>query len=452
MSGPSAPLHSRCVYALPDARHALDQLPSNLGRSSVVHSLVRSFDLLHSPRGRRGPSSSVNRAQPLITKLASRSDLEKFHDADYVDFLLKDYKEDDPDIQDQGDWNFDHENFSLNQVIHLDSTMQTNKRRKIEKNRESTVEHFGLEHDCPPFPRMAEYVLAVAGAVLEVSQKLRENQADIGIVWDGGRHHAQRSCAAGFCYVNDAALAILELRKQPTNSNLPRLQRVMYLDYLDIHHGDGVELAFWSTSFILTVSVHFHDPQGGFYPLSGSVDSSGPPPPSPAASHALNIPIEHPGSLSYICHRSLLPLINVYKPSAIVIQCGVDGLAEDPLGGRLWGFGLEEMGHCLEIVVQDSLAVGRKVLLLGGGGYHTANAARAWAYFTSIALGRKLDLTTEIPLNVERETDYGPGYTLDVPQFEKVIQEEMKPENDEKLQRVVQKIDHHILILKKRYG
>ena len=81
-----------------------------------------------------------------------------------------------------------------------------------------------------------------------------------------------------------------------------------------------------------------------------------------------------------------MPLISAYKPSALVIQCGVDGLAGDPLGGRFWGFGLKEMGACLETVLQESISQRRKVLLLGGGGYHTPNAARAWAYFTSIAV------------------------------------------------------------------
>jgi acetoin utilization deacetylase AcuC-like enzyme len=149
---------------------------------------------------------------------------------------------------------------------------------------------------------------------------------------------------------------------------------------------EGVELAFWNTSRVLTLSAHFHDPKGGFYPLSGDVLSSGPTPPSPAASHALNIPIRIPGALSYVCRRTIIPLISAYQPSAVVIQCGVDGLAGDPIGGRLWGLGLKEMGSCLETVIQDSICHDRKVLLLGGGGYHTPNVARAWAYFTSIAV------------------------------------------------------------------
>jgi acetoin utilization deacetylase AcuC-like enzyme len=62
--------------------------------------------------------------------------------------------------------------------------------------------------------------------------KLNSAQSDIAINWAGGLHHAKRSEASGFCYVNDIVLAILELLK--------RHERVLYID-IDVHHGDGVE-------------------------------------------------------------------------------------------------------------------------------------------------------------------------------------------------------------------
>lgn len=50
--------------------------------------------------------------------------------------------------------------------------------------------------------------LCVAGAL-----KLNKQQCDIAINWAGGLHHAKKSEASGFCYVNDIVLAILELLK-----------------------------------------------------------------------------------------------------------------------------------------------------------------------------------------------------------------------------------------------
>ncbi|EGG05463.1 uncharacterized protein MELLADRAFT_88034 [Melampsora larici-populina 98AG31] len=306
-----------------------------------------------------------------------------------------------------------------------------------------------IYQDCPYFPELAEYVQAVAGASLQISRELREGRADIGMVWDGGRHHAQQAKASGFCYVNDIVLAIMELRRPPIDKTQTKIDRVLYLD-LDVHHGDGVEMAFHSTSRVLTVSIHCHDPEGGFYPLTGSSSDSGPSPPSPASSHALNIPISSPGQLTHVSSQFLLPIINLYKPDAVVVQCGVDGLAGDPIGGSHWGLGLEEMGNCLNDIIRQSRLIKCKVLLLGGGGYRRANAARAWAYFTSIALARTCSLSTDIPSEVDIYMEYGPSFTLDVPALHssKFLS---STKSDEEFQKTCSSIKPHLEILEARY-
>ena len=83
------------------------------------------------------------------------------------------------------------------------------------------------------------------------------------INWGGGLHHAKKSEASGFCYVNDIVLAILELLKYH--------QRVLYID-IDIHHGDGVEEAFYCTDRVMTVSFHKY---GEFFPGTGSLSDTG---------------------------------------------------------------------------------------------------------------------------------------------------------------------------------
>lgn len=60
----------------------------------------------------------------------------------------------------------------------------------------------------------------------------------------GGMHHAKKAEASGFCYINDIVLSILELLKT--------FRRVLYVD-IDIHHGDGVEEAFYLTDRVMTV-------------------------------------------------------------------------------------------------------------------------------------------------------------------------------------------------------
>jgi hypothetical protein len=61
--------------------------------------------------------------------------------------------------------------------------------------------------------------------------------------------------ASGFCYVNDIVLAVLELLKYHA--------RVLYID-IDIHHGDAVQEAFYTTDRVMTVSFHKYGNQ--FFP------------------------------------------------------------------------------------------------------------------------------------------------------------------------------------------
>lgn len=89
-----------------------------------------------------------------------------------------------------------------------------------------------------------------SGGSRDAALQLIEGKADIAFNWAGGMHHAKKAEASGFCYVNDIVLAILELLKVH--------HRVLYVD-IDIHHGDGVEEAFYLTDRVMTVRAPFWD-------------------------------------------------------------------------------------------------------------------------------------------------------------------------------------------------
>ena len=110
---------------------------------------------------------------------------------------------------------------------------------------ESEMIRFGIgeQTDCPVFEDMFEFFQAYTGASLDAACTLNREEADICINWSGGLHHAKKAESSGFCYVNDIVLAILELLKKHA--------RVLYID-IDIHHGDGVEEAFYSSSRVRT--------------------------------------------------------------------------------------------------------------------------------------------------------------------------------------------------------
>jgi len=84
-------------------------------------------------------------------------------------------------------------------------------------------EVYGLTEDCPFFRGLHTYIRYVAGSSLTAANKLLAGYK-VAINWAGGRHHARRDLASGFCYVNDIALAILRLLESP------RIKRVMYID------------------------------------------------------------------------------------------------------------------------------------------------------------------------------------------------------------------------------
>lgn len=138
--------------------------------------------------------------------------------------------------------------------------------------------------------------------------------------WSGGLHHAKRSEASGFWYINDIVLGILELLKYHA--------RVMYID-IDIHHGDGVEEAFYVSHRVMTVSFHKF---GDFFPGTGDTTDVGA---SEGKYYAVNVPLND-GMDDDLFAALFKPIIarciEVYRPGAVVLQCGADSLAGDRLG------------------------------------------------------------------------------------------------------------------------
>ncbi|KAI6093240.1 histone deacetylase phd1 [Hypoxylon rubiginosum] len=241
--------------------------------------------------------------------------------------------------------------------------------------------------DCPLFEGLYDYCSMSAGGSLDAARKLTSGQSDIAISWGGGLHHAKKSEASGFCYINDIVLGILQLlRVHP---------RVLYID-IDVHHGDGVEEAFFSTDRVMTVSFHKYDPQV-FFPGTGALEDNGPKSEhNPGAHHAINVPLNDgitDEQYEWLFKSVISRCIEKFRPGAIALQCGADSLA----GDRLGKFNLLVQGHasCVEYV--KSLHI--PLIMFGGGGYTPRNVARAWAYETGIAIGQQKKLPIELPIH-----------------------------------------------------
>jgi acetoin utilization protein AcuC len=101
--------------------------------------------------------------------------------------------------------------------------------------------------DCPVFKGLYEYAALACGATLTGAKLVLDGSADVAFNPSGGFHHAHPERAAGFCYINDVALACIILAEQK--------KKVFYLD-IDVHHGDGVAHAFYSRNDVMTISFH----------------------------------------------------------------------------------------------------------------------------------------------------------------------------------------------------
>lgn len=195
----------------------------------------------------------------------------------------------------------------------------------------------------------------VGGSLIAAAHLLRHP----GIVHSpgGGTHHGQPARASGFCYFNDAVLALLHWLDHG-------LQRVAYVD-LDVHHGDGVEAAFRDDPRVLFISVH----EAGRWPKSGAAEDHG-------IGNLFNFPVP-PGmnddEMSLLLHEAIAPLAADFAPQAMVIQCGADALAEDPLAKQELGNG------ALWQAVAMLKGIAPRLLVLGGGGYNPWSVARCWS-------------------------------------------------------------------------
>lgn len=193
--------------------------------------------------------------------------------------------------------------------------------------------------------------------------------------------------------LQDIVLAIIELLKVHA--------RVLYID-IDVHHGDGVEEAFYTTDRVMTFSVHKY---GDFFPGTGHSSDVGA---KEGTGYSVNAPLNNGITddtyFDDLFQPLLAKIMEIFQPGAIVLQCGADSLT----GDRLGCFNLTLKGHarCVQYVKSFNVPL----LVLGGGGYTIRNVARCWAYETAVLLDQP-DISNDIPFNDYYEY-YAPDYTL----------------------------------------
>ena len=300
--------------------HYPPENPFKTERAGMVHNILASMKLL----------SGENRSERAPIP-ARRDEMEKFHTKKYLDALQH---------AGQG---------------HLDLSAL----------------HMGIgSSDCPAFVDMYDCAALFSGATLTGARQILEGEADVAFNPSGGFHHAGPERASGFCFVNDVVLACMELADAG--------KKVLYLD-VDLHHGDGVQNAFYERSDVMTISFHESGitqfPGTGFEYEIGIGEGMG---------YSVNVPLPM-GTYdeAYLkAFRSIaLPLIESYNPDVIVMELGLDTLNGDPLGH------LNLTNNVHVDIIYHMLDFNKPLLATGGGGYNVQNTVRGWALCWTVLCG-----------------------------------------------------------------
>ena len=241
---------------------------------------------------------------------------------------------------------------------------------------------FGLgTDDDPVFEGMHEASALIVGATLAAARSVWWGTTAHGVSVAGGLHHAMRANASGFCVYNDLAVAIKWLLSAGA-------ERVAYVD-LDVHHGDGVQAAFYDDPRVLTISLHEHP--ATLFPGTGRPDETGV---GDGEGYAVNVALppgtEDAGWLRAI-DAVVLPLLRAFKPTVLVTQHGCDTHRLDPLAHLSLSVDGQRQAQVMMHELAHELCGGRWIAT-GGGGYALVQVVpRTWTHLLAVAAGTPLD-------------------------------------------------------------
>jgi acetoin utilization protein AcuC len=285
---------------------------------------------VHETLERLGAFSRAN-ARVLAPRKASRAEIERIHDPDYVNAIA----------QASADPALDYSEWGLS-----------------------------AWGDTPPFAGMHEASLLTTGATLTAVEEVLSRRARVAFNGAGGLHHAMRRRASGFCVYNDPAIACAVLAD--------RGLKVAYVD-IDAHHGDGVQAAFYDTDQVLTISLH---ESGQFlFPRTGFADERGT---GRGAGYSINVALPpYTDDPAYMgAFDEVVPtLVARFHPDVLVTQQGIDAHFKDPLTH------LQISTHAREHVVSWFARTPYPWIAMGGGGYDLDAVRRTWSMEYLIMLG-----------------------------------------------------------------
>ena len=207
--------------------------------------------------------------------------------------------------------------------------------------------------------------LASASCALSAAEAVAEGaRSSFGLCRPPG-HHAGKDYAAGYCFINNAAVAANWLSSHG---------KVSVLD-VDYHCGNGTQDIFYERSDVLTISIHA-DPNIEYPYYAGYAEERGS---GAGLGFHKNLPLEKgTEDARYLTALDeALRLIAEFQPRYLVISAGMDIYAEDPLGTiKVTTDGIGEIGKRIS-------ALGLSTLVVMEGGYNNEALGRNILAFLS---------------------------------------------------------------------
>ncbi|MET9439076.1 acetoin utilization protein AcuC [Streptomyces sp. NPDC006551] len=262
--------------------------------------------------------------------------------------------------------------------------------RAASANPRAADQSYGLGTvDDPAFAGMHEVSALIAGQSVAAAEAVWRGEAAHAVNFAGGLHHAMPGSASGFCIYNDASLAIARLLELG-------VERVAYVD-VDVHHGDGVQAAFWEDPRVLTISLHEHP--STLFPQTGWPEETGAA--GPGEGSAVNVALPAgTGDAGWLraFHAVVPELIADFRPQVLVTQHGADTHFEDPLAHLAVSLDAQRAVQSACHDLAHAHVEGGRWVALGGGGYAVVDVVpRSWTHLVGIAAHAPVEPESVIP-------------------------------------------------------
>ena len=165
-------------------------------------------------------------------------------------------------------------------------------------------------------PNSKKAILRSCGAGIAAADDLMNNNKRIFCAIRPPGHHAERTKAMGFCFINNIAVTARYLQKKY------KINKVAIIDF-DVHHGNGTQEIFYNDETVAYGSSH----EFPLFPGTGSEEETG-------VGNIFNATLKagmKGKEFLKIFEQKVLNPIDKFKPEVILISAGFDAHTRDPL-------------------------------------------------------------------------------------------------------------------------